>query len=266
MRDYDVPMRLYDTHCHLQDERLAPILADALSRMDVVGVKRLLCCGGLEADWPAVGKLAMLHPSRIRPAYGLHPWYLEDRTPGWQDLLRARLFAEPNAILGEIGLDHAIASPSRTTQEDCLRDQLILAAELDRPVSIHCRRAWGSMTALLRSLVKLPPALIFHSFSGDAELIPVLLRYNGYFSFSGSLTREGNRRGKKAAASAPADRILLESDAPDLTPRQAPDQAPNEPANMLYTLAALALCRGITPEDAAELTWQNACMALGETP
>lgn len=256
-------MRLYDTHCHLQDARLTRILDGVLSRAGIADVRRMLCCGTLETDWPAVAKLAFLH-SNIRPAYGLHPWYLEDRTPGWESLLRARLFAEPKALLGEIGLDYAIKSPSRALQADCFVAQLKLAADLDRPVSIHCRKAWGGMPALLRSLAKLPPALIFHSYSGDAELIPVLLRYNSYFSFSGSLTREGNRRGKAAAIAAPADRILLESDAPDLPPRQTPD-GPNEPAHMLYTLADLALCRGLSPEETAELTWQNACKALGET-
>jgi TatD DNase family protein len=255
-------MHLYDTHCHLQDERLTMFLNGVLSRASAAGVTRMLCCGSLETDWPAVAKLALLH-SAIRPAYGLHPWYLENRTPGWESLLRARLSAEPQAVLGEVGLDFAIKSPPRALQQECLVTQLNLAAELDRPVSIHCRKAWGALPALLRSLAKRPPALIFHSYSGDAELIPVLLRYNSYFSFSGSLTREGNRRGKAAAIAAPADRILLESDAPDLPPRQVPD-GPNEPANMLYTLADLALCRGLTPEETAKLTWQNACKALGE--
>jgi TatD DNase family protein len=258
-------MRLYDTHCHLQDDRITADLESVVRRAGASGVQRMRCCASEEADWPAVAHLAIRYPG-VRPAYGLHPWYLERRTPGWETLLRARLAAEPAAIIGEIGLDHAIESPGRALQESVLQTQLRLAAELNRPVSLHCRRAWGSLLTLLRSLSRLPPAILFHAYSGDAELIPILAGMNGFFSFSGSLTRPGNRRGRASAAKAPNDRIVLESDAPDLSPRQAPQDLPNEPAHLIHTLAELALCREQPLETVCELTWQNACRAFGEPP
>jgi TatD DNase family protein len=251
-------MQLYDTHCHLQDERLAPDLESVMQRAATCGVLRLRCCACEEADWPTVAHLAIRYPA-VRPAYGLHPWYLDRRTPGWEALLRARLNAEPSAIVGEIGLDHAIDSPDHPLQAEILKTQLRVAADLGRPVSLHCRKAWGSLLALLRSLPRLPPALIFHAYSGDAELIPLLVDLNGWFSFCGSLTREGNRRGRASATRVPDDRVLLESDAPDLSPRQAPADRPNEPAHLVHTLAELALCRNQPVERVAELTWQNAC-------
>lgn len=256
-------MRLYDTHCHLQDERLAPELDSVIRRAEAVGVLRLRCCGTVEADWQAVGRLAVRFPA-VRPAYGLHPWFVAGRTPAWENLLRARLLAEPNSIVGEIGLDHAIEPANRTDQETVFLQHLQLAAELNRAVTIHCRRAWGAMLNLLRALDPLPPALVFHSFSGDAELIPLLVKLNGYFSFSGSLTRQGNRRGHASAQLVPADRLLLESDCPDLSPRQIEADKPNEPAFMLHTLAELAAVRGLAAEEAAALTWSNACRIFGE--
>ena len=258
-------MRLYDTHCHLQDERLAPDIDGVLSRAAAAGVARFRCCGSAESDWPAVADLAARHPA-IRPAYGLHPWYVASRTADWEDLLRARLAAEPLAIVGEIGLDHAIEPPNRDEQEAVFHAQLVVAADMNRPVSLHCRRAWGAMMTVLRSLARLPPALIFHAYSGDAGLIEPLAAYNAWFSFCGSLTREGNRRGRAAAALVPADRLLLESDSPDLAPRQVPPGAPNEPAYLPHTLADLAACRNLSPEAAASLTWENACRVFGETP
>jgi TatD DNase family protein len=258
-------MRLYDTHCHLQDERLAPEIDPILRRAEAAGVIRLRCCGTVEADWQAVAQLAMRFPS-VRPAYGLHPWYIAGRTPAWKYLLRARLLCEPRAIMGEVGLDHAVAAPDRADQASVFLEQLQLAAELKRPVSLHCRQAWGALLALLRGLEPLPPALVFHSYSGDAELIPLLTKLNGYFSFSGSLTRQGNRRGHAAAQQVPADRLLLESDSPDLAPRPIAPDKPNEPSFMLHTLAELAVCRGLSAEEAAALTWNNACRIFEEPP
>jgi TatD DNase family protein len=258
-------MRLYDTHCHLQDERLAPDIGGVMERAATAGVHRFRCCGSAEDDWAAVAHLAITYPA-IRPAYGLHPWYLEARTPGWQTLLHARLVAEPAAILGEIGLDHAIDSPGRDEQEAVFREQMTLAAELQRPVSLHCRRAWGRLFAILRSLPRLPPALIFHAYSGDAGLVQPLTELGGWFSFCGSLTREGNRRGRAAALLVPADRLLVESDSPDLAPRQVPPGTPNEPAYLRHTLDELAACRNLKVDELAEITWQNACRAFGEAP
>lgn len=260
-----IHMRLYDTHCHLQDERLEPDIAGVMDRAAAAGVERFRCCGSAESDWPAVAHLAIRFPV-IRTAYGLHPWYLSSRTPGWDALLHARLLAEPSAIVGEIGLDHAIDSPGRKEQEAVLQAQLTIAADLNRPVSLHCRRAWGSMFAILRGLARLPPALIFHAFSGDAGIVSPLADLGGWFSFSGSLTREGNRRGHAAAVIVPSDRLLLESDSPDLAPRQVPPGEPNEPAYLPHTLAELAFCRNMAVDELASLTWQNACRAFGETP
>lgn len=101
-------MRLFDAHCHLQDERLVTRAAAVFEAAGREGVAGFCCCGTEEGDWGAVADLAAAHPG-IVPAYGLHPWYISPRSPDWSAALAARLAANPRAAVGEIGLDHAIA-------------------------------------------------------------------------------------------------------------------------------------------------------------
>lgn len=262
-------MQLFDAHCHLQDERLAPHLAGVLARARAAGVERMLCCGSSEEDWPQVAALAADHAS-ILPAFGLHPWYVKDRTSDWMTTLRARVADGPCAI-GEIGLDHALKDRDDADQESVFLDQLALARELALPVSIHCRQAWGRMLELLADFGPHEPGLVFHAFSGAAELVPELARLGGRFSFCGTLTYSGNARAHKAAAAVPSDRLLAETDAPDLPPPN-PDvpavavvngKPVNEPANLPCVIRKLAELRGATDDAIAALTFENASTLFG---
>lgn len=292
-------MRLFDTHCHLQDERLAPHLDAVLRRAADAGVAAMLCCGSTETDWEPVRQLAYAHPAVIRPAYGLHPWYVADRSPRWMETLRSfiavtrqppeirpvaaplcrgvsmpggrapglqheKLAALP--IVGEIGLDHAVDKATFAAQEECLLAQIQLAAELHRPVSLHCRRAWGRLMELLDAHGWPPDGVILHSYSGGRELIAPLARRGAYFSFSGAITHQRNVRGREAAAAVPEDRLLIESDAPDIPAALAPDtpclrdaegKPLSEPANLLLTLRALAALRHVSEDSLATTLWQN---------
>ena len=134
----------YDTHCHLQDERLRPFLPQVMERAEQAGVARMLCCGSAESDWAGVAELAGRYPS-VRPAFGLHPWYVAEATPDWVGSLRWRLQAWPTAVVGEIGLDHAVDPATYPAQEEAFLAQIRLAATLHRPVSVHCRRAYGRL-------------------------------------------------------------------------------------------------------------------------
>jgi len=257
-------MRLFDSHCHLQDERLAGDLEGVMQRAREAGVARFCCCGSSPSDWSAVEQCSARFQGVV-PAFGLHPWYLADGPTDWMERLRSLLLDHPEAPLGEIGLDHAIET-DRAAQAEVFRLQMELALDLDRPVSVHIRKAWGALLETLDNLPHLPPAVIVHAYSGGAELVPALAERNVFFSFSGSLTRPGNRRGTAAAVAVPADRLLLESDAPDLAPVQAPAGRPNEPAFLRHTAETLARLRGLTLEETAALTWTNACRALRLAP
>ncbi len=252
-------MPLYDAHCHLQDERLAGDLAGVLARAAAAGVRGAMCCGSAESDWAATLAVAEKFPM-VRVSLGLHPWSVRERRPGWLDRLRALLAAQPRAGVGEIGLDHALEDADLADQENVFLDQFALSIALTRPASLHCRRAFGRLMELLPRFPEHPAGFVIHSFSGAAELVAPLAKRGAYFSFSGSITRSGNRRGHAALCAVPADRLLLETDAPDLLPVLAgrvPEGA-NEPAHLVHVLRAAAELRGVPEADLAAQTWSNA--------
>ncbi|OQA29263.1 MAG: putative deoxyribonuclease YcfH [Verrucomicrobia bacterium ADurb.Bin345] len=264
-------MRLFDAHCHLQDDRLTPHLDGVISRARAAGVERFLCCGSSEADWGHVAKLAE-RVDGVVPAFGLHPWYLGDRTPGWKQALKDCV-ERHRGMIGEIGLDHALKDRGDADQESVFLEQLAVARERKLPASIHCRQAWGRMIEVLSDFGPHPPGLVFHAFSGTVELIAKLVELGGYFSFCGTLTYSGNSRAHKSAVAVPEDRLLVETDAPDLPPPE-PDvpalgvvngKAVNEPANLVCVVRKLAELRRCTEEHIADITWRNASNVLQPT-
>ena len=251
-------MKLFDSHCHLQDERLAGRLDAVIERACRAGVRRIVCCGSSESDWHRVAELADRYDF-IRPAFGLHPWYIAGRSKDWLADLE-RFLTERPSMTGEIGLDHAIDERNDEEQEAVFAVQMELAARLDRPVTIHCRRAWDRLPVLLKEM-KTRPRFMIHSYSGGAELMGPLAELGAFFSFSGSITLNGNRKGIRAAAACPADRLLLETDAPDIPPL-LPDgrrAEMSEPASLTLVLKVAAAARGVSDVDLAAQVWENSC-------
>ncbi|HBA82497.1 MAG TPA: TatD family deoxyribonuclease [Verrucomicrobia bacterium] len=259
-------MNLFDAHCHLQDDQLLADRHGLMKRAGDAGVIRMVCCGSAETDWAQVLEIAAEFPVSVVPAVGLHPWYVRERSTGWLDRLSSML-RSTSAVVGEIGLDHALDDRDDAAQEEVFLAQLDLGRQLDRPVCVHCRKAWGRLTELLASFGRLPAGLMIHSYSGAADLIPALVRWNAYFSFSGSITFPNNRRGRQALAVVPEDRLLLETDAPDILP--CPDEktpepfTPNEPANLPLILRQAALVRNVAEETLAARVWNNSCTFFG---
>lgn len=248
-------MHYFDSHCHLQDERFNGRLDAVMERARAAGVTHMLCCGTQESDWDAVAALSEKHPEII-PAFGLHPWFVANRTGTWLNRLEEMLHKYPQAALGEIGLDHAIDQRNDADQATVFLAQLRLARKLERRVSIHCRKAWGDLLCLLEQQCGLPHGGAVHSYSGPHDLIKPLALLNASFSFSGSITYDRNRRGRSAAAVVPDDRLLVETDAPDIPP-QGIDKDCNEPAHLALVAGKLAELRGVTLERIAHLTSGN---------
>ena len=258
-------MRLFDAHCHLQDDRLRPHREAVLRRAEQAGVAVMMCCGSAEDDWPQVRDLARQYP-QIKASFGLHPWYVRDRTPDWLATLRASL-AEVASAVGEIGLDHALDRSLWPAQDEVFAAQLELAQELNRPASIHCRRAWGRMLELLDQHGTPKAGMVFHSYSGAKDLVPDLSRRGARFSFSGSITHDRNIHGREAAAAVPLDCLLIETDAPDLLAALPPDlpavRAPDgrtlsEPAHLVLVLREVATIKGLRENVLAAALWENA--------
>jgi len=226
-------MRLYDAHNHLQDERFGGQQDDLLAQCREVGVARMVVNGSGESDWQAVAELARRHPDRVIPAFGIHPWYVHERTPAWKERLNRYLDDVPGAVVGEIGLDRWIleCSPAARAgvsqvlaefraapfaeQEEVFGEQLQIAAERNLPASLHCLQAWGALADRLRSGRRPACGFLLHSFGGPAEMVGSLAKLGAYFGFPGYFLHERKARHRETFRRIPEDRLLVETDAPD---------------------------------------------------
>jgi TatD DNase family protein len=210
-------MKLFDAHCHLQDERLQSSLAEILSSSVPEFPASLASCGTSEKDWSILEELAG-KDERIVPSFGLHPWFIEERSDNWLSVLEDYLKRNKRAAIGETGLDWALKKNNELLQEGIFLSHIELAIKYSRPLSIHCRRAFHRLIPLISQGGALPRPFLVHSFSGNLQDMEKLLEIGAYFSFSGSCTYSGNKRAHRSVAAVPSDRILLETDCPDMYP------------------------------------------------
>jgi len=250
---------MYDTHCHLQDLRFAGNLAAVMDRGRQTGVTQMLCCGTKPDDWSTVEALVSDY-SEVIPAFGIHPWYVDDVVEcDWKSLLRKYLSKNPKAAVGEIGLDFAVKPRCDDLQMEIFLEQLKLAEEFERPVSVHCLHAWGALLEVLGNIKKVRHGMVIHSFSGSPETVRQLMKYGVYFSFSGSITNPAYISAAALVQSVPKERLLIETDAPDMMPYSLKEgDCVNEPSNLALVAEKIAEIRGISIEDVVKITTENA--------
>ncbi len=271
-----MPMQTYiDCHNHLQDESFDPDRPQTIQSAQDVGVIYSVVNGTSPSDWHALQDLAREY-DHIIPCFGLHPWFV-NKVQGypWQDELRTFLDDTPSGI-GEIGLDRWIKESSLENQVAAFRFQWTLAAQLDRPVMIHCLRAWGLLLEELQRPVPGPPRFLIHGFGGSAELIKPLAQLGAYFSFAGNALDTHKSKIQEALYQVPLERLLVETDAPDMPP--PPDfrrpalsasqgRYRNEPANLPLIMAGLAALRPEAEEELIEAVEANSrCFLEGLLP
>lgn len=279
-------MNLHDAHCHYHDAWLRPHRVRVFADLASVDVLRAVVNGTCEADWMDVQELAMEFPV-VLPSYGLHPWDVGHRSPEWQRHLLVMLDSDSRAALGEIGLDRWILDRARPDdprlaglrrapldeQMEVFLWQLDLAATRNLPVSIHCLDAHGTMLDALRSARVPARGFLLHAYSGSHEMARSFADLGAYFSFSGSFLEPRKARLRELYAALPADRLLVETDAPAMRlpaplekfpPLTAPDGAPaNHPANLAATYAALAGLRRVPVEKLAGQVAENFLRLFG---
>lgn len=242
-------MHFYDSHNHLQDPALVPYQTMILKDCATGNVRKMVVNGTCEEDWAAVKALAESHPTMIIPAYGLHPWRIRQRSTQWLTTLGQYLEESPAAVVGEIGLDRWINDYDIHDQLETFTHQLQLAAELRRPVTIHCLKAWQLLHEQISALPALPKGFLLHSYGGSAEMIQPLAKLGGYFSISGYFAHPKKQRQHSILQRIPLDRLLLETDAPAMLPPKhlikypLNDETLNHPANIarIYSFAASIL-------------------------
>ncbi|MFA5687760.1 MAG: TatD family hydrolase [Kiritimatiellales bacterium] len=248
-------MKLFDAHCHLQDDRLFADLENIVARAGKSGVEKMICAGTSPADWNRVLECAQRFPHNIIPALGIHPWFVEGgtRPPGALQTLENLLIQNPAAAIGETGLDFQKRFTNREAQEKSFIAHLQLAGKLNRPVVVHCVHAWGRLFEIIKE--NPAPNILLHAYSGATELIPELAALNCCFSFNAGIINLHAKRVRAAIAAVPEHRLLLETDAPDFTP---PGKTPpNEPANLNLILRVAAELRNQSESSLAEITFRN---------
>ncbi|MFM7247823.1 MAG: TatD family hydrolase [Actinomycetota bacterium] len=239
-----------DCHTHLTSCADPPL--EVMARARAAGVQEIVPIGSSAEEMAAVAPL--LDEPGIWTTAGLHPNSADDWSDAIEALVRARA-AHPRCVaIGETGLDAFRDRAPRARQVEAFRAQLAIARELDMTVVIHCRDADEDCFRLLAD--EGPARVILHCFSVPQRLDEAIA--NGWWcSFAGNATYPKAHDLLHAAARCPADRILLETDAPYLTP--VPHRgAPNEPAFVLHTLDAVARVRGQEPAELAAQVRANA--------
>ena len=264
MENTQKPFTLSDAHLHLQDKRYAGKLDVLLGRAREAGIKTMICNGCCEDDWTDVAKIAQ-NDQGIIPCFGVHPWYVNTLSESWTQKLTDFLKSMPSGV-GEIGLDKWINGYDIEKQKDVFRKQLVIAKELGRAVVIHCLKAWEPLVEILKSEDELPDGIMIHAFGGSTETMRQLLPLGCYYSFGGSLLFENSKKTRDAFLCVPLDRILIETDSPDILPpkkfryfemQDENGKIVNEPANLSRIISGLAEIRGIRTEELAKINNEN---------
>ncbi len=259
-------MKLIDAHCHLQSSRLKANIDLTIKKANSVGVRYLVCCATNEQDWTDVQKLSLKYDSVI-PSYGIHPWYLENHSLKWIGRLAGIIKKEKTRLsnnfspgVGEAGLDFTKKEIDRSLQKKIFTKQLILAQELKLPISIHIRKAWDTFIHIIKKIGPLEDRGLIHSYSGSADMIPIFEKHGFYISFSGSITRPNARKAIKALKTVSEDRILLETDSPDIMPSMPSSQTKesiNKPENLVFIANIASQILKIPVKELAIQTYNN---------
>ena len=271
---------LYDAHQHFHFDPLTPHRAAIIADLQAVGLRRAVVNATNEEEWPIVAALAREY-AWVVPSHGIHPWDSGDRQPGWLEKLRAALVADPAAGVGEIGLDRWIIDGVRpddpriagirvaplAEQIEVFAAQLALAAELNRAASIHCVQAFGAVLETLQKSPRPARGFLLHGYGGPAEMIKTFVDLGAYFSFNIELEGTRHHARRENFRHIPADRLLVETDAPTKPPTPECNRYPlpptaggaaiNHPANLVVAYEALAKLRGLTVDALAAQVEEN---------
>ncbi|MDL2206921.1 TatD family hydrolase [Eubacteriales bacterium OttesenSCG-928-N13] len=256
-------MNLFDTHCHLMDDRFDEDRDQTIQRMKDAGVTLAVVVGDAANDPLPSIRLAQQHPFMYCAA-GVHPHdascWDEARAQalrGWMD--------EPKLVaLGEIGLDYHYDLSPRDIQKAAFEAQLQMAYELKKPVILHIREAHGDATEMLISRHREGrlPAGVMHCYTGSWESAKTYLSMGLYISLSGTVTFKNAPKLWEVAENCPLDRLLIETDCPYMAPVPMRGKR-NEPAFVRYTAQRVAELRNMDIEALADAATENGKRLFG---
>lgn len=249
-------LQLFDTHCHLDDEQFDSDRRMLIDSLPSQGVRFCVTVGSDIASSGRCAALAQQYPI-IYAAVGVHP---HEAAQAQADYLQSLgdLTAQPKVVaLGELGLDYHYDHSPRDTQKKLLEQQLDLAYELRLPAILHVREAHGDLLALLHARKERLSGGIIHCYSGSAQSVQEYVKLGFMISFAGPLTFKTAQKLRDAAQAVPLDHLLIETDSPYLSPEPERGRR-NNPAKVIHVCRVLATLRGMSLEDMASLTLDNA--------
>ncbi len=251
-------MDLFDTHAHLDDEQLVTDVASVVSRAAAAGVTRILAVGTTaQSSGNCLGH-ANTFPG-VWSSSGIHPNHVAEAQPGdWDEIVR--LTSDSRIVaLGETGLDLYWKYTPLPVQQDYFDRHIRLSQSTGLPLVIHLRETAAEILAMLREARKRGELRgIMHSFTGTAEQAAEFLDLGLHISFAGMVTFKKSDDLRAVAQAVPANRLLVETDSPYLSPEPFRGKRPNDPSRVVHTAECLAADRGVTLDDLARRTTANA--------
>jgi TatD DNase family protein len=246
---------MIDTHCHLTFDDFEGRIGEVLTDAATAGVSRIITVSTTPAD--AEASLAVARQFRdVFCTAGVHPLYADQTPPGasthdWDALVRVA-GADECVAWGELGLDGYYDKPAFAEQRRVLDEQLqtIARSGIDKPIVLHCREAFDELIPVLRESGMPGERFVFHCFTAGPREMELVLDFGAWVSFTGVLTYPNAQEVRDAAKLVPMDRVMVETDAPFLTPAPHRGKRPNEPKYVVHTAAALAELKEL---DAAEM-------------
>lgn len=232
---------MIDTHCHLDCEPLVGQLERLLDEARAVGVRQWVVPGIRPTGWQGILDLCGRMPGAL-PALGIHPIAVAGAGAGEEQMAQLERLASHAVAIGEIGLDRAVADMPQ--QEVCFREQLRIARQHGLPVLVHCRGAIGRVLAILREERAEQIGGIMHAFSGSLESAQECIRLGFVISIAGTVTYQGAVKPVQLVRELPLSALVIESDAPDLTPQRYKGRF-NRPAWLVETARQMAKLKKI---------------------
>ena len=245
---------LIDTHTHLTDEKLKDILPEIFEKMKQVNVGAIVNCGYDRQSCIESVALSEKYDG-VYAAVGIHPENYEDYGEDTQTFLKQLAAHKKVVAIGEIGLEYHYECAPHDMQRRMMAEQMQTAVELDLPVILHVRDAYGDAYDVLKSAPVLPKGILLHCYGGSAEMVREFSRFDCYFAFGGVITFAKNKGDVVRAV--PKNRLLLETDCPYMTPVPHRGEV-NMPSMVKFVCDKMAELLGETPQAVQELTCENA--------
>lgn len=254
----DPSCHLFDTHAHLDDEQFDSIRAQVIDRAISKGVVGIVCIGTTANASEKCVRIAQEH-TIVHAAVGIQPNYCAEAADADWDRVVELARRDKVVAIGETGLDRYWDHCPFDVQQDYFDRHIRLSQESGLPFVVHMRDCQNDIIAMLREARKRGELNgVMHSFTGDAAGAAECLELGLYISFAGMVTYKKSVELRQIAREIPADRILIETDAPYLSPHPKRGIRPNEPAFVQHTAECLAETRGVSTSDFCQQTYENA--------